>query len=434
MKKIILLAWLLLLFTACQKNEDQVAPADQPDARLNKVLTDYKALLTGAEHGWKAVLVPGTNVEYHFLLKFTPNDRVVMTSDINASTAAPLESSFRLKAMQQPALLFDTYSYLHILADPDPAKSNGEGTDGQFSDFEFTFDSATPETITLRGQYHGSKLVLTKATAADANYINNFVSQVAAWEKLNTFTTYFKRLTIGAKAYDIQVNHAARTLAFSYFVGETLNIFTTRFSYTEQGLVLAQPFTHEGLSISTLQGLQFIPDSRHLTLTINNEAATIQEAAQPVKVDVQGARNFFNSATGNNYWVSETGFTVEGVPDAFKIRSLPNFIFLALWPLFGNPDNETADLLAFVKPNAAGDALVIAYGPFAASQVTAEGRIVYKDENQVRGQVPPGEEAAVTATKQLWTQPEGFYVVWTGNTTLDLVSARDGKAWLSLTR
>jgi hypothetical protein len=356
-----------------------------------------------------------------------------MTSDINASTTTPLESSYRLKAMQKPSLLFDTYSHLHVLADPDPNKNGGDVGQGRYGDFEFYFESATAETITLKGQFQGSKLVLTKATQAEAtSYNTNVAAYVGAVESLKSFTTYFKRLTLGAKAYDIQVNSTARTISFTTFAGETAGLFTTGYYYSADGLVLLQPFNAEGVTISVLQGLQFNSGSRQLNFTVNNAAATVQEAARPVKVDVQGARNFFNASTGDNYWQSD-GFTVDGVPDALQLSSLPNFYFLALWPKFGTSSNVTYDLLGFVKLNAAGTGLELAYGPAATSRVTTDGRLVYSLLGNL-GEVPTGDSTAVTATQQIWTDTQGFFVVRTGDNSVDLVRARDGKAWLPLTQ
>ena len=433
MKKILLLGWLVLLFSACQKHEDEVAPEDLPDARLEKALTGYKTQLTEAQYGWKAMLYPKGGQVYSFLMKFSPTDRVTMAGDIDPSTGIPLESSYRLKAMQQPSLLFDTYSHLHILADPDPEKSNGDVGEGKYSDFEFYFESATAETITLKGQRHGSRLVLTKATQAQADsYNTNIGAYVGAIAHLNSFATYFKRLTIGTKMYDIQVNNADRTIMFMYFTGETASTFTSGFYYSDEGLVLLRPFTHEGQSISLLKGLQFTPGSSQINLSINNVAATVREAARPVKVDVQGARGFYNSATGEDYWVGETGFTVNGVPDALKLNNLPGFYFLALWPKFGVSDNVIYDLMSFVKVNAEGTALEIAYGPAATSRLTADGRIVYTYLG-ILGTVPSAEEPAVTAVQQMWTDPEGFFVVAYGD-NIDLVSAKDGKTWLSTFR
>ena len=45
-----------------------------------------------------------------------------MFSDFDSTSAVTLqESSYRLKAEQQPTLIFDTYSYVHVLADPNEA-------------------------------------------------------------------------------------------------------------------------------------------------------------------------------------------------------------------------------------------------------------------------------------------------------------------------
>jgi hypothetical protein len=334
--------------------------------------------------------------------------------------------------MQLPALIFDTYSYLHILADPDSTKNGGKVGQGRYVDFEFNIESATAETITLKGQYHGSKLVLTKATPAEsAGYTSSVGTYVEAMERLNSFTTYFKRLTIGTNAYDIQVNPTDRILTFTYFVGETANVFSSPFYYSAAGLVLLQPFTDAGLTISVLQGLQFNSSSGQVNLTIDNAAATIREMPRPVKVDVPGARNFLNSGTGGAYWQGLNGFTLNGVPDALKLSSIPDFNFLGLWPKYGFSNNIRYDLLGFVKLNSARTGLELAYGSAAASRVTVDGRIIYSYLRDY-GEVPLAEQPAVTATRQIWTDPQGFYVMKTGNNSVDLVSVKDGKAWLSL--
>jgi Domain of unknown function (DUF4302) len=433
MKRILLLGWLLLLFTACQQDDTDIAPEEKPDARLNKVLNDYKALLTGAEHGWKASLSTELGEVYSLMLKFAPDGRVTMASDINATTGTPLESSYRLKGMQQPTLLFDTYSHLHILADPDPRKNMGFVAQGRFSDFEFIVESATAETINLKGQLQGSTLVLTKATQAEAaSYSNTVGAYVGAFEQLNSFITYFKRLTVGSKAYDIQVSTAGRAIAFTYFTGETSQVFVTRYHYSQEGLVLQEPFTHEGLTISVLQAPQFNTASGQLNFTVNNVAATIRQTARPVKVDVQTARNFFNSATGDNYWGSTYGFTIRGVVDTLKLSSIPDYRFLVLWPRFDNFNNVEFDLLGFVKIDAEGNHY-IAYGPGAVSRVTSDGRITYGHLVDL-GEIPAQEEPAITLSRQMWTDPQGFFVVKTGDSSVDLVSAKDGQAWLSLSR
>jgi len=434
MKKILFLGLMLVsLLTACQK-EDELDPSERPDARLNQTLTDYKNQLTGPEFGWKAVLYPNGGAGYSFLIKFMPNDRVSMTSDINASTAeTTLESTYRLKALQRPALIFDTYNYMHILADPDETKSSGVRGAGKFSDFEFSFESVTPETITLTGNLQGSRMVLTKATREDAE---NFIKQTAAtaqqFANLQNLRTYFKRVTLGATAFDILIDSNFREIMFTYFEGNTLKTFITTYYYTDNGIMLLEPFTVNGVTITSLNNIQYTAATRRFTLTINNTAATIQEATRPLGVDLTFARSFFNDP-GDDYWVAETGFTVDGVADALNVNSIPNYYFIALWPKYGTSGGRTYDLLGFVTVNAAGTGLELNFGPAAVSSLTSDGRIVYTYLG-ILGTVPAAQEAVVTATRQTWTDTQGFYIIPTGPSSVDLVSARDARSWISLYR
>ncbi len=194
MRKILLLGWIFIfLLSACQQDDIEPAAGQRPDERLNKVLTDYKAQLVGAPYGWKAILATGAGPKYSFLLKFTDNDRLSMYADIRSNTAGtPYESSYRLKALQQPALLFDTYSPLHILADPDPRVYSGEVGQGLYSDFEFTVDTVDENSIQLTGNLQRSKMVLVKATkeefdAYSAGQLKTIIDETAAYTEANPF-------------------------------------------------------------------------------------------------------------------------------------------------------------------------------------------------------------------------------------------------------
>ena len=431
MKKILHLCLLItFLLSACDK-KDEIAPGDRPDERLNQTLSDYKSQLVNAENGWKAVLYPQGGSAYSFFIKFNANDRLSMLSDINASSAATsLESTYRLKAMQQPALIFDTYNYMHILADPDPRKSNGEVGAGKYSDFEFSFESVSPETITLKGNLQGSRLVLTKATKDEAdNYIKRIAERAKAFESINNFTTYFKRLVIGNASFDVSVDTNLREITLTYFEGETAKTFTTGYYYTENGLTFLTPFSVGGANITGLNNIQFNTNNRNISFTANNVAGSIQESARPAKIDVQGARNFFN-ASGEDYWVAETGFTVNGVPDALKVSSITNFYFIALWPKYGTSNGRTYDLFGVVTLNPSTSKPELNFGPAAVSSLTADGRIVYSYLGML-GTQPAQAEPIITPTRELWTDTQGFYVVTT-QYGVDLVSAKDGKSWINL--
>ena len=432
MKRILLVGLLLISFlSGCQK-ENEIAPEERPDARLNKILSDYKTQLVSAPYGWKAVLYPASGAGYSLLINFAENDRLSMTSDINAATAATaLESTYRLKAMQTPSLLFDTYSYLHILSDPDATVSGGDWGAGKYSDFEFTFESVTAETITLKGNLQGSRLVLTKATQDESS---NFIARAAAtatlFQNINTFTTYFKRLTAGSTVLDVATDTDLRTITFNYLEGGATRTFTTSYYYTENGIMLLTPFVNSNFTITGFSDLQYSTINHRFNLTVNNAPATIQEASRPAAVDVQAARNFYNTAE-NDYWVAETGFTVNGEVDALKVSEITDFSFLTFWPRFGSSGNNTYDLLGFIVFNQAENQAEIGYGPAATQSITNDGRIIYNYIGDL-GTVPAADLDKVTATREIWTDPQGFYVVPVDESTIDLVSAKDAKSWIRL--
>jgi hypothetical protein len=432
MKKGILLGvWMVIWLSACQKQNDP-APGERPDERLNKILTDYKTQLVSAPHGWKATLLPDGGGGYSFLLRFGENDRVTMTADINPATAAEaFESTYRLKAVQRPSLLFDTYSYLHILSDPDASKSGGDWGQGRYSDFEFFFDSATSDQITLTGHLKGSKLILERATQQEAqSYIQQITANARVFENINTFTTYFKRLAFGANTVDVNADTNRRTITFSYFEGDVLRTFSTSFRYTQTGIVLIQPFVVAGAAVTELSNIQYAPAGRRLNLTVNNQAATIQEAAAPIRIDQEATRRFFETAN-DDYYASETGFTVNGVIDAFQVRTIPNYYFLIFWPKFGTSNGRAYDLLGTVFFNRAENRPELGYGPVATSRLTTDGRVIYTALGTI-GEIPTAYAPIINAMNQAWTEARGFYVIPTGDDSYDLVSANGARTWINL--
>lgn len=431
MKKVIFLSLLILSFlTACKDDEEELIQNQRPDERLNETLSAYKEQLTGAEYGWKAVLLPAGGAGYNFLFNFGEDDRVAMYSDINASTVAnAMSSTYRLKGMQTPSLLFDTYSYIHILSDPDATISQGDWGQGQYSDFEFAIESATTDSITLEGIYNGSKLILTRASQEDAeNYIKNVAASAQALENIEHLNQYyFKRLTFGNSAFDVVFNTETRRLGI-YDTGGNLN--ETSFYYTENGISLVEPFTSGNVSISTLNNIEFSPTNRRFSLSVNGTAATITEERAPAHVPSETAQSFYNSMV--SYYIT-TGFATGENPDVHGVSTIPNLRFLILWPKYGTSGNTTYDLLGFVTEDQETGQLSLSFGPAATSRITTNGRIVYSYLGFLGPEELPEEiQSVVTATLEQWTDPQGFYVVQTSESTFDLVSVRDGNTRLSL--
>ena len=233
-------------FSGCNKKSDN-AFSKSADERLNETLASYQSTLTGAQYGWKGLIYPaglkGGVVGFYF--KFSDNNRVEMFSDFDATSAVtPMTASYRLKALQQPALLFDTYSYVHVLADPDAAVNGGSYGSGLISDFEFAIDSMAGDTMKLTGRFNGSKAVLIKATQQEAQnyYDKKYANRL--FSNISKYITYFKRLVVGSSQYEIQVNQDTRTITFTWVDSSgNVHTFTTGYYYTADGSALSPAFT-----------------------------------------------------------------------------------------------------------------------------------------------------------------------------------------------
>ena len=168
MKRVLLYFLLpIIVFSACSKDDDHLFD-QSPEDRINAKLAEYQAALLASPAGWNATITTGTGGLFHFFFRFNDSNRVFMYSDFDLTTATTRgESSYRLKALQQPTLIFDTYSYLHMLADPDASVNGGIYGEGLVSDFEYIIDMANADSIKLTGRVNGTKLTLLKASQQD---------------------------------------------------------------------------------------------------------------------------------------------------------------------------------------------------------------------------------------------------------------------------
>jgi len=371
--------FLLLILSSCKKDDTRVFD-QSPDTRINDALSKYQSALTGSAAGWNATIRTGTGGIYHFHFRFNESNRVTMFADINLETATtPKESSYRLKALQTPALIFDTYSYLHILADPDGSVNGGANGQGLISDFEFSLDSLAADSILLTGRVNSTKLTLIRATQQDFDaWQNGAWANVLAFENINKIQNYFKRVNINGVNYDMQVNVVARTITFTWVDSNgNLQHFTTSYYYTPSGVAFETPFDTGSQTINGLEIVSWNSSSSVLHIKINGAAATVAGATQPLKVDVSAPQRWWQYAVNNGglYWVSINGFHVNGVDDAFGIKTLPNYYYLIYWPSY-DPGNN--DLFAPVFINAAGNGLELQYAAAPGTpQFTVDGCRIY---------------------------------------------------------
>ncbi|MCT1523951.1 DUF4302 domain-containing protein [Sphingobacterium hotanense] len=282
MKKYI--AWiilsLLVLTYSCKKNEFE---GERPDKKLGEALVSFEKALVSAEHGWKAHLYPDRGRGFGFYLKFNDKNRVTMYSDINNTTGTESkESSFRLKAVTTPALYFDTYSYMHLLADPDPSVLNGVPGWGMFADFEFNFKKVSADTIELVGSLSQSKLVLVKANAEEATAYSsgNLNNLRTVAEKYNQTARFPFLNTKSGVRVSTALNLITKEVSFVYLKDSKLETKSLGFAFSGiNEIVLKDAFEFDDLHIEKfILGLE--DNSVHAINAGQN--LPIQSASEPI--------------------------------------------------------------------------------------------------------------------------------------------------------
>lgn len=332
MKKYIYPAYLLLLLitslSACKKNDPDYF-GKTPTERSTEALSKYQAQLTGATNGWRAILYPNGGGVYLFSIKFGADNKVSMLSDIDAETSTTSnESAYSIKQLQAPSLVFDTYSYIHLLSDPDPNVLGGNSGAGYSSDFEFSFDKMSGDTVTLIGNKNGSKLTLVKAATA-AEYTSFTTGTTAVFTTLSALRTYFKRVTIGTIACELNIDKGNKILSLSYLDGST-NLKTVSSAFYIDGstnsIVLSTPLLVDKTSITTMEKITGDATNHTVNLTINNSAIQIKEAMAPLKLDITAPKRWHDqmNLNFNGTWVSTPAFHF-GVDDYCNFSNVPGY-------------------------------------------------------------------------------------------------------------
>ena len=438
MKKILIVVLGVSAFLSSCKKKDKSVFDKSPDDRINETLAAYQAQLSGAQNGWKALIKvdSGKGATYSFYFKFDDANRVVMLSDFDSlSAVTPKESSYRLKALQQPSLLFDTYSYLHVLSDPNETVSGGAQGAGLLSDFEFYFDAVTTDTIKLVGRLNGSKLSLVRATQDEENAFNS--GALATGLYINKILTYFKRLTAGSVLYDIKIDAATRQFIFSWLdASGNLATFSTGYYFTVAGITFTNPLVNGSQTISDFSNITWNQATETINLTAGGNTATITGIVTPLKVDLGAPQRWWQYAitNGNGYWSSFNGFHVNGVDDALGLSSLISgtgtFYSLLYWPDVSGSNDAFGPLFL----NATHDAVSLDYvNAPGFPNFTNDGRAIFVNLGDYGPPnfLPYPTTGPAAQSKTLLYNSSGYYFVQTSATTYDMVSAADGKAWIS---
>ncbi|WP_205512521.1 DUF4302 domain-containing protein [Longitalea arenae] len=422
-----------LMASSCRKDDDYVFDRSS-DERLNETLGNYQKALSSSQYGWNGNLTTGDGGTYRFYFSFNDSNRVVMFSDFDSTTATVLrESSYRLKALQQPSLIFDTYSYLHILSDPDAAVNNGTYGQGLKGDFEFRVDTVTADSISLTGRFNGSRLSLRKAAQFDRTvWVNKQVTNgVVKFKDYWKFLSYFKRLNYAGTQYELQFDTTLKKVTVSWMVGSQAQTVTRGYYFWANGVYFTDPIVNGAATIPGFSINSFDMGAQVMSVGVNAAAATITSATAPINPDVKNAVNrwWSRGATSDNFWVSYTGFHINGVDDAYNIRSLRNDTAKFEFLLYKN-NTDGADAFFTIYSDTADNSFAVVSGSWVNMTVTASSGRARFNELEVRANSPWPAGPADNTRQQLYN-PAGYYFVQSSDRTFDMVSIADPKIWIS---
>ncbi|SHG15943.1 DUF4302 domain-containing protein [Pedobacter caeni] len=414
MKKNIIYILIAVFFMAsCKKGELARFPVEKSFTDETIKLSDLQKLVASGTEGFKINVESTTGNSYSGYLRFNgANDAKFVLDNNLVAASTPVETKYAFRSKQTNAVL--TF-----------------GKKGAFTalatalklDSTYSYRSANKDTIVFLGDELGTKLSLIKAVKKDADeYLaGNMGKSMNAIKNLGAFKRYFKRLTIGANAYDLMFNGETKFLTINYLKNNSFQTFSSYYTYTNAGIDLATPFVDGATVMTSFSDLQVDLAANSGKLMTAGVAGIITNEIAPVAKDGTAAKAFFNSPPNGARWYSYEGFTVEGVPDAYGVKNIPGFIMLIFYPKV----NPAYSRLGFWVNNAYGK-----YGPGPINEFPADGTIKFVDDGDF-GTAPPAILPIVRNTTNKWQDTKGFYVIKTGKNTCDLVSVTDAKAWIS---
>lgn len=162
-----LLLGLVITGSSCNSKEDAVLPGNSTDRVISKMV-EYKDVLLASDYGWKLLYKTDNGATFNFVIDFQEQNRVEMMSDFTADKS---NSSWKLSPEQGILLSFDTYSLLHVLADPG-LKPQGKGYLG---DFEFMLGDINENGIEMVGRKHKQSFNLVRMTLKEYEDIQTIV-------------------------------------------------------------------------------------------------------------------------------------------------------------------------------------------------------------------------------------------------------------------
>ena len=234
------------LFTSCTPEVENVF-GESAANRVAKDQSNYYAILEAQTEGWALDFYPSDRIEggVTYTACFKDGEvTMICEQDINNTDISKKfpkgteqTSTYQIISETGVLLTFDTYNPLfHYWSQP--FKGHAKGYE---SDYEFTFISASPDSVVLRGKRYGNKLCMYPLHESAADYVKKVTA-------MRTTLTAIPRKRAVVDGQTIPVTMAYNL--FSYDQNGTSH--SVPFLYTPEGIRFYEPVMLNGVTVSQL--------------------------------------------------------------------------------------------------------------------------------------------------------------------------------------
>lgn len=191
MKKLTYILLVTLIFASCKKSGEDLLFDRKPETRMLERNAEFKAKLLESPNGWKAYMRTSLyGGAFAFYMRFNDQEQVSMLSDWSSSYATNFRTStYRIQYVMNTSLIFDTYTYISRMMDPDSDVNGGYKADGLRSDIEFEYVRSSTDTLFLRGKKYGNYLYLIKANPEEEAVFN----EKKYWENISKTSSFLNK-------------------------------------------------------------------------------------------------------------------------------------------------------------------------------------------------------------------------------------------------
>lgn len=295
MKKLLILFTTILALAGCKESEILVFD-EKPEVRLNQSITAVRTSLLSAQDGWIATLPTNAGGGYGFYMSFDESENVMMYGDLTSTTTiTPKTSTYRLKAVLGTELIFDTFNYISMLADPVPTVYGGVSGSGYKSDLEFLHVRTTTDSMIFKGKKYGQPLVLVKASPTQKAEYEAGKYQTAI-DKIQNFFATTKHPYVEIVSSDVTLKVGiSLDMSATLVSGKRINFIGLLADGTVDDAKGKFAYTSDGIEIldgkSVYQGITFVriawKDKTTLALYDSNKKEYIVKSSADVLVPLK---------------------------------------------------------------------------------------------------------------------------------------------------